>query len=245
MLSIKNNIIENADVDRYSNDEYCLKLMSGIKSSNNFYELIDAFINHSKAVEKDMTAGDYLNACDGNNSPLSLLIYELMKNENFEYYAEYLSTIKTEEDYNNHYWILNEINILLWTNPIVCKSYFELFIRHPIVGKYFSIDSACWVNSCYYDCNGISVKDVDNQMVEYLKLYKSLYMDNPKSVWKNQYTTYIDITTDTKLIEENYKLPFTWKYYMKEAKEHFKFRELTKEDFPKTMKYILNEIKNY
>ncbi len=245
MLAIKNQIIENADVERYSNDEYCNKLMSGIKSSNNFYELIDAFINHSKAVEADDTSYDYLNACDGDKSPLSLLVYELMKQENFQFFSEYLSSIKTNDDYKNNSWILDEINCLLWTNPVECKSYFELYITHPIVGKHFSLDSATWVNSCYYDCNDISIKEVDKQTVEYLKLYKSLYQQNPTSIWKNQFTTCIDITTDTKHIKENYKLPFTWKSYLDEAYNRFKFRDLKPREFPETFKYIRNEISNY
>ena len=110
---------------------------------------------------------------DGDDSPLSIFIYELIKPENIEYYNIMLDGIKTEDDYKKYEWIICDLNMLLFTNPVLYLNNIISFISHKVIGRKFNFFSAIWVNSCYYDCNEIDINDVDKSYLSILKLYKS------------------------------------------------------------------------
>jgi hypothetical protein len=232
MLAIKSNIVQNAIIT-YENDLFANKLMDGIKQSETFEELLLSFKNHAKAVFNDETAPDYLNGCDSEESPLSIFVYWLIKPKNESFYTIFLNTICNEKDYDENEWIIQEINTLLWTNPVEYVNAFELFIKHPIMGPRFSFWSAIWVDRDYYVQNDLNLEEVDNMYVKYFNLYKTCYESKPVSRFRNEFTTIRNANTNKVTKRRNFFSPFTFSQYMEEVKDDLKFRKLTEKKLPK------------
>jgi hypothetical protein len=239
MLAIKNKILNEADLTSYlpssnsnsKGDKYAIQLLNGITNSDTFETLLYAFKIHSKAVSLEETASDYLNGCDGDNSPLSIFIYWLISPTQFSFYTSFLDTISTEKDYDENEWIIQEINTLLWTNPIDYFNAFELFIKHPIIGPHFSFWSAVWVNSDYYIEHDLDLEKVDEMYIIYLKLYKEFYHNKPVSRFRYEFTKEV-----TKV--RNFTTPFTFSQYIEEVKDDLKFRKLKPIILPKFYIYL-------
>jgi hypothetical protein len=232
MLAIKNNIVENAIII-YEDDLFANQLMNGIKQSETFEEFLLSFKNHSKAVYNNETASDYLNGCDSDESPLSLFVNWLIKPKNEKFYTTFLDTICNEKDYNENEWIIQEINMLLWTNPVEYVNAFESFIKHPIMGSYFSFWSAIWVDSEYYLDNGLDLKEVDTMYVKYFTLYKTYYESKPVSRFRYEFTTITNVSTNKVSKKRNFFSPFTFSQYVEEVKSDLNFRKLTEKKLPK------------
>jgi len=232
MLAIKNNIVENANIF-YKDDLFANKLMNNVKDSKTFEELLLSFKNHSLSVYNNETAQDYLNGCDSDKSPLSLFVYDLINPKNGIFYSQFLDTILTSKDYDENEWIIQEINMLLWTNPVEYVNAFESFIKHPIIGKQFSFWSAVWVDSDYYLDNGLDLKEVDAMYVNYFNLYKTYYESNPSSRFKYEFTTSHNLKTNKVTKKRNFFTPFTFSQYMEEVKDDLKFRKLHVRHLPK------------
>jgi hypothetical protein len=207
--NIKNKIFtaykDNGYLELYASDNYANLLIQGITRATNFNDLLIVFKNHSTFVSNDLSPPDYLNGCDSEESPLSLFIYFLLKKENIEFYKQYINSIKTNDDYFVNEWILKELNILLFTNPVEYKEQTQLFIQNDVTGRRFNFWGGCWINSCYYSQNNIDLKSVDKAYVSFLELYKSLYRDE-------SYTNY--------------------NYYIRKVIEDLKFRGLTNRELP-------------
>ena len=207
MLSIQNKILS---ASKYQPTEYSTKLMNCVQNATTLQELFNSFITYSKSVYVGETPGDYLNSCDSEDSPLSIFVYELLHQDNISIFNELLSNVQTEEEYNFHKWILDEINILIWSNPIQYVKHIDIFILHPIIGRHFSFWSGCWVNSCHYDLLGLNKKGLDEVYVYCLELYTKIYLH----------------TTSEKK-----------EYYLRVASD-LKFRGITQTDLPKLYETI-------
>jgi len=245
--TIQYKIINESKVDRYINtkdnkdDKYAIELMNGINKADSFRELVNSFIKHSTYVFKGETAFDYLNGCDGDESPLSLFVYELLKKENLDYYTEFLAIIQTEIDYDNCEWIINEINTLIWTNPLEYRVQFEMFIHHSILGPHFSFWSAIWVDSCYYSQKNISLAIVDALYVYYFAMY-TIIVTKPVSRFRNEYTTIINAITKVERQKRNFISPFDFSQYALEIEKDLRFRHLTEKELPQFY-HVLNTFK--
>jgi len=207
MLSIQQKILS---ASKYQPDEYSTRLMYSVQNATTVQELFNSFIAHSKSVYARETPGDYLNSCDSEESPLSIFVYELLEPNNISIFNELLSNVQTEEEYNEYKWILDEINILIWTNPIQYVKNIDIFILHPVIGRHFSFWSGCWVNSCYYDISDLNKKGLDEVYVYCLDLYAKIYLHS----------------------REEKK-----EYYLQLA-SHLKFRGITQTDLPKLYETI-------
>jgi hypothetical protein len=182
---IKNLILKEYKTNyssRYSDDKYAIQLINSIDKSNSFEDLINSFKHHSKAVFNRETAFDYLNGCDGDNSILSLFIHWLILPQNISFYTSFLDSISSSKDYDENEWIINELNFLLWTNPIDCSNAIEYFIKHPIIGPHFSFWGGCWITNDYYTfTKRLSLEKIDDMYIHYFNLYKQLYENQPGS----------------------------------------------------------------
>jgi hypothetical protein len=206
---IKNNILtayeNNGYIKSYEKYNFANNLIKSITNATNIYDLLIVFKNHSTLVANHLAPVDCLNGCDSNDSPLSLFITFLLKKENIEFYKQYINSIKTNEDYFLNEWILKELNILLFTNPVEYKEQTFIFIKNDITGKRFNFWGGCWITSCYYSQNNIELKDVDETYLSFLELYKSLYRDESH---------------------------INYNYYIRKVKEDLKFRGLTNIELP-------------
>lgn len=222
---LQNQIItkykENGYDELYKNDNDANLLIQGISQANSFETILNYFKDHSVKVAKDLSPPDYLNGCDNNDSPLSLLIYTLLEPENSNIYQNYLYSIQTENEYLLNEWILMELNMLLFTNPINYYNQTIQFINHPIIGKKFSFWAGCWINSCYYLENDINMDLVDENYLAFFNIYTDLYFHN-KSNNKSNKTNYLN--------------------YCKSILKDLKFRDLTKYDLPKFISFLTNEL---
>ena len=153
-----------------------------------------------------------------------------------------LNSIKTIKDYNDYEWIITDLNMLLFTNPKKYNDNIISFINHDIIGRKFNFFSAIWVNSCYYECNNINIEEVDSLYLSYLKLYKSLYANNPSSKFNSPTQTLIDGKTGKETKRVLYNEPFNWIQYLNEVKTDLTWRKLY--DLKNTLSYINEEIKN-
>ena len=230
------NVLQKSSF-KYSDDIYASKLYSGIRESITFDNLLQSFLNHSTLISQDDNiAPDYLNGCDGDDSPLSVFIYELIKPENIDNFKVMLDGIKTNDDYIKYQWIIDDLNMLLFTNPKKYNDNIVAFIKHDIIGRKFNFFSAIWVNSCYYDCNDIDINEVDEMYLSYLELYKSLYQTNPSSRHNSPTQTIINAKTGKKTERVLYYEPFNWKQYLAEVKKELTWRKLF--ELKKTLIYI-------
>ena len=147
-----------------------------------------------------------------------------------------LDGIKTNDDYIKYQWIIDDLNMLLFTNPKKYNDNIVAFIKHDIIGRKFNFFSAIWVNSCYYDCNDIDINEVDEMYLSYLELYKSLYQTNPSSRHNSPTQTIINAKTGKKTERVLYYEPFNWKQYLAEVKKELTWRKLF--ELKKTLIYI-------
>ncbi len=207
MLSIQQKILS---ASKYQPDEYSTRLMYSVQNATTVQELFNSFIAHSKSVYARETPGDYLNSCDSEESPLSIFVYELLEPNNISIFNELLSNVQTEEEYNEYKWILDEINTLIWTNPIQYVKNIDIFILHPVIGRHFSFWSGCWVNSCHYYLSGLNKKALDEVYVYCLELYTKIYLHSTSE--KKEY--YLRLTSD------------------------LKFRSIAQDDFPRLYETI-------
>jgi len=243
MLAIKRNILNDASNiwKRYlpssssvcRGDEYAIQLVKNIHESTSVEDLITSFKTFSKAVYNEKTASDYLNGCDGDNSPLSIFVYWLISPQNSSFYSGFLDTICTEKDYDENEWILHEINTLLWTNPVEYVNAFESFIKHSIIGPHFSFWSAIWVDVDYYVEKGLKLEEVDSMYIKYFDLYKTYYESKPVSRFRNEFTTIISAITNKVSKRRNFLSPFIFSQYIEEVKKDLTFRKLTERKLPK------------
>jgi hypothetical protein len=240
MNTIQSKIMTNANFEKYPDDKYALRLMKDIVDSKNVVEVINAFVSHSKSVANGETASDYLNGCDGESSPLSIFVYELLSVKNLTFYNEFLDTIKTEDDYNNCEWILCEINTLLWTNPVQYSTQIILYIMHDIIGPHFSFWSAIWVNGDYYENKELGLHIIDELYLVYLQTYENSYRSECKSRFRYEYTTITNAITNEARQKRNFISPFTFSQYLKEVENDLMFRHLTEKELPKLYQYINN-----
>ncbi len=239
-MEIITNVLKNTSF-KYEDDLYASMLYSNIRNSKTFDELLQSFLNHSILVSKDDNiAPDYLNGCDGNDAPLSTFVYEIIKPENLDYFNIMLNSIKTIDDYKNYEWIISDLNMLLFTNPEKYNDNIVSFIKHDIIGRKFNFFSAIWVDSCYYDWNDININEVDNLYLSYLKLYKSLYGNNPSSRFNSPTQTIINGKTGKKTERVLYYEPFNWIQYLTEVKKDITWRKLF--ELKNTLSYIKDEM---
>jgi len=222
MLSIKDKIMHQSPLDRYINEPNALTLLSNINHSTTPADIIQSFYIHSSLVHSEQVAPDYLNGCDGDTSPLSIFIYELLKGENLFYFSEIIEQIQTEDDYRKWKWILDEFNCLAWTDPVNHLTHIELFIIHPIIGRHFSFFGGCWISNEYYIQRGFNLHVIDEVYMHFIKLYSDIHLR-----LRYKYTnTNREIGNETKRRKINHTNEEE-RAFRKEVKKDLVFREVS------------------
>lgn len=236
MLSIKNKLLTDSTITNYPHNEYAIQLRTDIEQSQTFIELLNGFLKHSISVHLNKTNPDYLNSCDGDYSPLSIFVYEILKPEHTQLFGNILSFIRNQDDYARWKWIINEINLLLLTNPVKHMIQTELFILHPIIGESFSFWGGDWIDEYYYISLGLDMQMVDQMYTHFLTLYTTTYLGESMREITVDGTKKRKLTHDRPINEEKLITYFTL------VKTDIEFRKLNEKSLPMFYEYMYNTV---
>lgn len=209
--------------NEYTNDEYSVRLFKSLKNAKNYKDIVQSFLDHSISVRNYETAPDYLNGCDGDSSPLSQFVFEILDQKNFDKFKYLIDMINSDDDFQNFLWIVTEINCLFWYNPVEYHNQIIYFLNNPFLSSYFNFWSGVSIDREHYlNIYGV-IYQADKATLEYLSIYKQINSKSPRSRFNN------------------HKL-CTWKEYLNEVEEDLReWRNVNEKDFPLTFDFINKE----
>ena len=160
-----------------------------VKESTDINTLIKNLLCYSSQVEEGMFPPDCMNSCDGENSVCELFVTGLLDNQ------EWFSLFLGSEFFISYYqpreaiFILDEMINVMWKYPIKYSSQMLKFVSSYLVGSYFTLCSACYVDDCWYtDALEYNLEELDNLTLNVINTFRQ-FQPQPLA-YKNGDTTF-------------------------------------------------------